>query len=112
MAAVAVSFYYVRKPGLDQPAVWLGRLLWLTFIVEVVASYAAIAHFSDYRYFGFVQGTHFESNYWLYHLLILLTVGFYCYYFSAYYLKKSWRRIIGGLYGIYVLSSIISLWYT
>jgi len=112
LAAVAVTAYYRAKPGRDRPSLWLMRFLWLTVGVELTANYAAIAYFSDYRYFGLVEGTVFSSNYWLYNVLILITVGFYAYYFSAYYSLRSWRRFIGLLVVVYFLTSVINLWYS
>jgi hypothetical protein len=112
LAALAIGWYYRYKQGVDRAALWLFRFLLLTVVVELTASYAAIAYFSDYRYFAFVKETPFSNNYWIYNLFILLTVGFYCYYFSSYYRSAAWKRFIGLSVMIYFLICAINLWYS
>ncbi len=62
IAALAGTFYIRKVPA---ASIWIKRFvyfLWFTFLIEALASYAVIGHFSSYKYFAFVKDTNFEKK--------------------------------------------------
>jgi hypothetical protein len=81
-------------------------------VVELVSTYAVIAHYSGYKYLSFVEGTPYEDNKWLYNIYGLVNFTFFTYYFGS-FLKGSLVRSIVKYAAIsYVLASILYLLFT
>lgn len=111
VAALAGSYYLLKAQHIKYTKyiVWL---LWLTFAIEVLGSYAPIAYFTDYETFGQVKDTPFSDNYWLYNIFMPVHYGVYIYYFRALLKNSIWRVILMWALSIFVLSSIGYLLFT
>ncbi len=109
IAAIAGT-YYLKKTDNVQPATKaLVRFLWLTFLVEIIAAYAPVAYFTDYRVFDFVKDTLFVRNNWLYNLYFIVCFSFFPLYFSYYIKNNSWKLLLYFLVAVFGISSVISL---
>ena len=110
LLSVLAGIYYIKKSESKLPItkyfVWF---LGFTFFTEVIGAYSPIAYFSEYEYFGFVEGTNFERNKWLYNFYSLVFAVFYTIYFRNYLKNKLWRFILKVLIVLFVISSIINL---
>jgi len=86
--------------------------LWITLLVELMGYYAGIAHFTEYKYFAFVKGTLFQSNYWLFNCYTVLSFSFFIYYFRSFLRAASWRLLLAGFLVFFIVSSILSFFIT
>lgn len=111
VAAVSGSYYLAKTEHLKYTKyiVWL---LWLTFFIEVLGSYAPIAYFSDYKYLSFLEDTSFSYNFWLYNIFMLIHYGIYIYYFRALIKNRFWRVVLQWALVIFEVSSLIYLFAT
>jgi hypothetical protein len=109
LAAIFGSIYLNRKKITQKPERLLVLFLWVTFLVELIGAYAPLAYFSGYKYLGFVEGTVYSDNFWLYNILILITYVFYTWYFRWYLKNKRWRLILGLLILIFLITTVINL---
>lgn len=108
MAALAGSYYLVKNTTRAKNSKYLVLFLWVTVFVEVIASYALIAYYSDYKYFAFVEGTPFKNNFWLYNVYIVLSFSFFTLYFASFLKNKYWKIIFLALtISFIVISGII-----
>lgn len=111
VAALAGS-YYLAKADHIKYTKYIVWLLWLTFAVEVIGSYAPIAYFTDFELFGSVKDTPFSKNFWLYNIFFLIHYGVYIYYFRALLKNNMWRVILMWALAIFEFSSICYLLFT
>ena len=100
------TVYYIRAKKPERPVLWLVIFLWITFLVEILAIYPAIATYSEYEYFSFIEGTNFERNFWLYNIFIPVTFMFYGVYFRHYIRKPKAKLALTILIVLYLISSI------
>ena len=108
--SVFAGIYYLSKSqSSDLVTKYLVWFLGLTFLTEVIGTYAPVAYFSDYEYFGFVKDTPFEKNKWLYNCYSIIGYGFFPIYFGYYLKNIFWTRLLKGLVFIFVISSILNL---
>jgi len=108
LAALAGS-YYLRKITYNKRTRYLVWFLWVTFFIEVIAAYAPIAFFSEYKFFSFVDNTPFSANYWLYNCFLPLGFVFFAYYFRTYIKAKQSRLIIKITSVAYLASTVVNL---
>lgn len=66
MAALAGIIYLKKNPVAPTIFRMFVYYLCLTAIIDILGTYNAMAYYSDYRIFGFVKDTVWQSNYWLY----------------------------------------------
>ncbi|MCT8339859.1 hypothetical protein MG296_07325 [Flavobacteriaceae bacterium TK19130] len=81
IAAALLGIFYLNSGARSNAAKLIVYFLCLTALVEIVGSYAALAYFSNYTYFSFVENTPFVRNYWLYNIYNIVAVIVYCEYF-------------------------------
>jgi hypothetical protein len=108
IAAIAGT-YFIKKVPFLKSTKYLVVFLWFTLIVEVIGAYPAIAHFSDYKYFSFVEGTLFERNYWIYNIYVILSYVFYIYYFRFYIRQRIWKLLLNYFAYIFIIATIVNL---
>lgn len=87
----------------------LVAFLWITFFIEVIATYAPFAYFSDYEFFSFVKDTVFRKNRWLYNIYNIISPVFFVYYFRSYINNKIYRKLLLILASLFVISSVVNL---
>lgn len=110
--AAIFGLYYLKKVKPKDATRYLVYFLWLIVVVEAFGSIPAIAYFTKYEYFGFLKGTFFQRNSWLYNIFTLITYIFYSLYFLSFTdfkLKKLLIKIavlIYFIYGVYLLLDI------
>jgi hypothetical protein len=112
LAAITGAYYLKNSKTNDNYQMYFVYFLWLTVLVEVIGSYAPIAYFTNYSYFGFIKETVIRNNVWLYNTFILVGVFFYINYFIAYMHSIITKKKLFIVAIIYVLSSIINLYVT
>ncbi|PHS64051.1 MAG: hypothetical protein COB12_08685 [Flavobacterium sp.] len=113
LLAALAGFYFLKKNrNASKYDKYFVVFLWYTFANEVIGAYAPIAYFSEYRIFGFIKGTLFERNYWLYNIYFIINASFLVYYFNNLLSNKKSRKITNFVLWSYVLSAIIFLFAT
>jgi len=110
LAALAGTYYLTQKYPAKNSR-YLVLFLWGVFIVEILSAYAPIAHFSDYKYFSFVECTKFGQNYWLFNIVIIVSFVFYIYYFRSFLDGILWRKILKYTGFSYVILCITNLFF-
>ncbi len=93
MAALAGSYYLKRTSSQFRNTKYLVLFLWITVSVEILASYALVAYYSDYEIFAFVKDTPFKNNFWLYNIYNILSFSFFTLYFISFVKNKYWKII-------------------
>lgn len=112
LLAALAGTYYINKRSTEKVTKYFVAFLWLTFAVELIGAYPAIAYFSEYKYFSFVKDTPFRANYWLYNCFFLVSYSFYVYYFRSFIKNPMSRLFLKTLIILYVLSGIVNLFVT
>lgn len=105
LAAIAGSIYLakVKKvPRINRIFVWF---LWLTLFVDLSGFYSLIGYYTDYRYFGFVKGTKYLQNYWLYNIFKTVAFVFYFYFFILQLNSPRIRKIMIWITWIFFVSA-------
>lgn len=74
--------------------------------------YAAISYFTDYEYFGFVEGTSFRDNVWLYNIFAILSYLFFVYYFLWHLKNTFFRKVVWFLLFGFLISSSLYLFFS
>jgi hypothetical protein len=108
LAAIA-GIYYIKNGPTDRITRWFVFFLWMTLLVETVAAYAPIAYFSEYKYFSFVECTHFADNVWIYNVSIIASFSFLVYYFYTFLKGRLIRQVVKHAVISYILSSVVYL---
>jgi hypothetical protein len=108
LAAIA-GIYYIKNGPTDRITRWFVFFLWMTVLVETVAAYAPIAYFSEYKYFSFVECTHFADNVWIYNVSIIASFSFLVYYFYTFLKGRLIRQVVKHAVISYILSSVVYL---
>lgn len=109
LLAASLGLYYTFKREVSKPIKYFAYFLCLTVFVEIVAYYAPLGGFSGYELFGFVEGTRFEENYWIYNIFMIVNYLAYALFFRAYLTLAIPRKIILFLCVVFVLSSMLNL---
>jgi hypothetical protein len=94
MVAALTGLYYIRLNPHDKAARIFVVFLCITVIVEWVGVYAVLGYFSGYEYFGFIEGTPFEKNYWWYNLYNIASFVLYAEYFRRQLYNKVLRHVV------------------
>ena len=111
LAAIAGT-YYIKKGPSRRSTRWLVIFLWVTVLVESIATFAVIGYYSDYKYFSFIECTPYANNKWLFNIYIILDFVFFIYYFGSYLKGELIRRIVKYSVISYILASIGYLYVT
>lgn len=111
LAAIAGAFYLKKIPSLRSTKL-LVLFLWITVFVELFATYPAIAGFSDFKYFGFIEDTKFYNNNWIFNIYAIGNFLFYTYYFRFYLKGKSLRLVTKYIAVAYAIASIGHLFFS
>jgi len=113
LITVITGFFYLKKAtNAIKNTKYLVIFLLITFIVDLIGSYAAIGYFSNYSYFGFVENTPFRRNAWLFNSFMIISFSFYIFYFKSFLGNKKWKLILKVLTILFITSSIINLLFT
>jgi hypothetical protein len=105
-AAIAGTYYLKKQRPVSKRDKLLVYFLWLTFLIELFATYAIIAYFTDYKVFGFIKDTVFERNFWLYNLYSIISFGVLMYYFTSLISSALLRKIFHSFNVVFILGSI------
>jgi len=108
-AAIAGLYYLKRRPNTLRSIKVLVYFLWFTVIVEVIGSYAPIAYFTNYEYFGFVKDTVFKQNRWLYNVYSLINYSFLIYFFKSFIQSDKKRKILKVIIAVFLFFGVLNL---
>ena len=108
LAALAGTYYLRTNKNSEKKYKYLVYFLWYTFFNEVIASYAPIAHFTKYKYFGFVENTVFYDNTWLYNICFLISISFFVSFFRVYLSSIKVKKILLVILMSYLIISVIN----
>lgn len=79
------------------------------FVFDLFAiSYGLYGHVYDFKYLEFVRGTPFESHFWIYNILTIITTTAFTSYFVLQLESSGWKKIILGVTGVFIITTIIS----
>ena len=106
LLAACIGLFYITNYKVNKPTRYFTYFLLFTVLVEVIGSYAAIAYFSDYKYFGFVKGTLFEENYWLYNSYTIISSFVYVSFFKMHLENANHRKILTILLILFVVGMV------
>lgn len=109
LAAIAGSYYIRKKGNVEKVDHYLVSFLWLTFFIEIIGSYVAVAYFSNYTYFEFIKDTVFDDNSWLYNIYTPISFVFFVYYFRSYLSSKISRDILKISIILFIIASTLNL---
>lgn len=93
IAAIA-GVFYVRKVKPDKGKFFFVIFLWFTLVVDMMGSYSGIAYFTEYKVFGFVKGTVFSNNYWLFNIYILVSNLFFIWFFRNEISNNNYSKLL------------------
>ncbi|MFT4849224.1 MAG: hypothetical protein ACI83B_001762 [Sediminicola sp.] len=105
LAAIAGTYYVKSSPSLKSTR-WLVIFLWVTVLVEFITAYPVIAHYSNYKYFSFVENTPYADNKWIFNIYIILNFTFFIYYCGSYIEGRVIRRFVKYSAILYVISAL------
>jgi hypothetical protein len=109
LAAAIFGLNYIRQNKAIKEIRYFVAFLWITFLIDVLGAYAPVAYFTNYHLFGFVEGTSFADNKWLYNCFMIVSFGFYINFFRTFLQSKFWSFIIKVILTLYVLVGILYL---
>ncbi|APG59196.1 hypothetical protein LPB144_01690 [Christiangramia salexigens] len=108
MAAMAGMAYLIVNKENNRTDKLIVFSLCFIFIIDLSAiTYGLYGYVYDYKYVEFLKDTPFKGIYWIYNILILITNSLYAVYFLWQLRSRVWKKLIWGLIGGYILSSII-----
>jgi len=106
------NYYLFKNPNAPNANRYLVYFLWFTLLIEILGLYSPLAYFTKYEYFGFVKGTLFERNIWIYNVYTLVSFSFFIYYLMSFverdFIKKRSNIIIITYLTIGVLNLLFS----
>lgn len=108
LAAITGTYYLKKGPSLRSTRL-LVMFLWMTILVETLASYVVIGYYSDYKYFSFVECTPYRDNKWLFNIYIILSFTFFIYYCGSFLKGRLIRQVVKYSTILYVISAVIYL---
>ena len=109
-AALSGSYYLNKNLKVNNANRFLVYFLWLTFFFDLIGSYAPIAYFSNYEYFSFICVTgRFEYNYWWFNIYMLISYGFFFYYFTSFLMKNKVKQRMNLLIFCYLIFGVGNL---
>lgn len=85
---------YVKHNPNDRPVRFFVGYLTFVVILEILALYAIIAYFSEYRFFGFIEETKFRKSSWLYNIYDVISPIAIIYYFLFYIKSNAFSKWI------------------
>lgn len=106
IAAVAGAYYLLKvsdPPFINKVFVWF---IWFTLFIDVAGFYALAAYYSGYEWFGFVKGTNYAQNYWMYNAFKLLSFVVYLSVFTTQINSSRIRKLLWGTIGVFSIVSI------
>lgn len=106
IAVIAGVFYLKKTPAATKASKLFVKYLILTLVVELIATYAVIGYFSDYKYFSFIKGTDYVRNNWLYNIFTPISVSFLTYFFISQTKKERLLKITYKVIALYLLGVI------
>ena len=110
LLAAIVGTIFLKKIGQKKTSArYFVIFLWVTFFFEIFASYAPLAYFSKFEYFGFVKDTKFETNYWAFNIYLIFSYLMYITYFKMQLIVQRQRQILNFLLVIFLVSSMVNL---
>ena len=112
MAVLAGTYYLKTCKQPEKIHKYLVYFLWYTFLNEMIALYAPVAYFTQYKYFGFVENTIFYDNVWLYNIYILISIGFFVNFFRGYLSSIKLKKTIFYILIVYLLISVLNFIFT
>ncbi len=109
IAALSGSYFLLKRENSNLIDKYLVYFLWITLIVDIFGSYAAIAYFTEYKYLGFIKDTVFRDNRWIYNIYTLLFYVFYCKYFINHSNDLKIKKILNVITIIFLFSAVLNL---
>lgn len=110
IAALCGSYYLIKhKNNVKKADKYFVFFLWITLVFELIGAYAPVAYFSNYSYFGFVKGTVFERNYWLFNVYTIGSFTFFMWYISRYIFNAFYKSLFKFLCIAFLIGSIIDI---
>lgn len=106
-AAITGTYYLKKQKFIYKRDKLLVYFLWFTFLIELFATYAVIAYFTNYEIFGFVKDTVFERNFWIYNIYTVISFGVFMYYFTSLISSAFIRKIFFGITLFFILGCVL-----
>ncbi|MEP2935303.1 MAG: hypothetical protein ABJM06_06270 [Gilvibacter sp.] len=110
--AAFAGLYHIRKYKTGTYTKQVVYVLFFVAISELICTYATIAEYSDFKYFGFVKGTVFERNYWIHNIQLIITFSFFINYFRTRLRRGFVSQIIFYLVRIFIITAVLNLIFT
>ncbi len=86
--------------------------LWLVVFVEGVGIYPAYAYFSNYTKLGFIEGTLFDSNYWLFNIYNVFKILILSYFFIKQFISFRKQKAFYILTWFIIFTFIIDIFFS
>lgn len=107
VAFVIAVFYYRKKKS--KPNYYLTIFLGITFLVESLSWYT---FFIEDGFLHFLEGTPFETNYWLANIYSLFSYLFYINYFRLHMVSKSSRMLIYRISIFFLVFGMVEIFFS
>jgi len=111
LAAISGTIYLAKVnniPLINRIFVWF---LWLTLVVDLIGFYSLLGYYSDYKHFGFINGTKYVQNYWLYNIFKTVAFLFYFHYFIFQLKSPRLRKFMLWIAWLYFIAAWINYFF-
>lgn len=109
IAAFAGTLYLLVTKYPDRNYKLFVRYLWSILIIDIMGGFSGLAYYSDYEYFGFIEGTPFVRNEWYYNMAQVYFVCAYSYFLRKQLSNIFLRKILKWSILIYLVFSAINM---
>ncbi|MCF4102579.1 hypothetical protein L1I30_12960 [Gillisia sp. M10.2A] len=109
LAAVSGAYYLKVSKSTNKGIVYFIYGLWLTIFIELIALYSPWSYFEGYKTFPYIEYSVFKHNYWLYNSFKIISFSIFFNLFIYQLSSPKTRRVLYGLMGFFVISSLLNL---
>lgn len=110
--AAFAGLYHLKKYKTGTYTKYLVYVLFFVAITELLCTYSTIAKASEFKYFGFVEGTPFQRNYWIHNVQLIVTFSYFINYFRSRLRRGFLSRFMSVLIWTFAITAIINLFVT
>ena len=108
--AALTGVWYLKRtvnPG-NETKILVG-FLWFNLFIEISGLYTVYAYYTNYEFFGFIKGTVFQRNYWLYNIRNVIEYLVFIVFFLSQLKNSKFKNILKPLALLMVPAMVLNL---